>query len=308
LQDQFSVLICQFSVKGNPLLASPDNPQFEPQPADNETPSAPALVPEVFPGGNSAAPSQASASAENPVWNGWDVLQIAGLAVLSVFVLQVVILFGARQFAYPHSPLREVAQKPILAILAQLVAYVVVALFMVLLIEGKYHVSFWPAIRWNWPGSKSAMLLGLGVLTVSLDLLSHFLPMPKSTPFEQFFARPRDAYLVAIFAVTLGPLMEEFFFRGFLYPVLARRMGVFWAIIFTALPFGLIHSVQYGNAWSAVLVIFLVGVVLTTVRAVTKSVAASFLVHVGYNGTLMLLAAIATGGFRHMEKAAFVMF
>jgi len=265
------------------------------------------LAPGVFPG-NSVAPSLVPAPVENPVWNGWDVLQIAGLTVLSVFVLQVVILFGARQFAYPHSPLREVAQKPVLAILAQLLAYIVVALFMVLLIEGKYHVRFLQAIRWNWPRNKSFILLGLGVLTVSLDLLSHFLPMPKSTPFEQFFARPVDAYLVSIFAVTLGPLMEELFFRGFLYPVLARRMGMAWAIIFTALPFGLIHSVQYGNAWSAVLVIFLVGVVLTSVRAVTKSVAASFLVHVGYNGTLMMLAAVATHGFRHMEKSGFVLF
>jgi hypothetical protein len=47
-----------------------------------------------------------------------------------------------------------------------------------------------------------------------------------------------------------------------------------------------------------------VGVVLTTVRAVTKSVAASFLAHVGYNGALMVIAAVATDGFKHMDKAA----
>ena len=58
----------------------------------------------------------------------------------------------------------------------------------------------------------------------------------------------------------------------------------------------------------AVLLIFIVGVVLTVVRAVTNSVAASFLVHVGYNGTLMLLAATATGGFRHMEKLGTLQF
>jgi len=39
------------------------------------------------------------------------------------------------------------------------------------------------------------------------------------------------------------------------------------------------------------------------VRAITKSVAASFLVHVGYNGTQMLIAVVDTHGFRHMEKA-----
>ena len=290
-------------------MSSPENPQVEPEPPSNSEPTVPApSATDPFALAPRVEASQAPAPAENPVWNGWDVLQIAGLALLSVFVLQVVILFAVRQFAYPRLPLREVAQKPIVAILAQLLAYILVALFMVLLIEGKYHERFWQAIRWNWPAHKSVMLLGIGVLTVSLDLLSHFLPMPKSTPFEQLFARPLDAYMVSTFAVTLGPLMEELFFRGFLYPVLARRMGMAWAVIFTALPFGLIHSVQYGNAWSAVLVIFLVGVVLTTVRAVTKSVAASFLVHVGYNGTLMILAAIATDGFRHMDKAGMLVF
>ena len=60
------------------------------------------------------------------------------------------------------------------------------------------------------------------------------------------------------------------------------------------------HYLQY-RSWGAVLVITCVGIVLTTVRVVTKSVAASFLVHAGYNATLMLLAAVATDGFRHMD-------
>src|SRR3979490_1801931 len=145
---------------------------------------------------------------ENPVWSGWDVLQIAGLALGSGFVLQAIILFGAKRFVYPHATLRDLTQKAVLAILAQLLAYVVVAVFLVTLVEGKYHVRFCPAIRWNWPGNAMVKLLGLGVLTVALDFLGRFLPMPKNTPFEQFFARPLDAYLISVFAITLGPLME----------------------------------------------------------------------------------------------------
>ena len=142
---------------------------------------------------------------------------------------------------------------------------------------------------------------------IAFDALGRFLPMPKTTPFDQFFERPMDAYLTAAFAVTLGPLMEELFFRGFLYPVIARRLGAFWGIILTALPFGVMHYSQY-RSWGAVLIIVLVGIVLTTIRAVTKSVASSFLAHVGYNAALMTLAAIATDGFRHMEKAGVWLF
>ena len=78
-------------------------------------------------------------------------------------------------------------------------------------------------------------------------------------------------------------------------------MGVPLAIFLTGAAFGLLHGDQLNFSW-AVLIIFLVGVALTAVRAVTKSVAASFLVHVGYNGTLSTLLVVATDGFRHLEK------
>jgi len=283
-------------------LSSSENPQFDPPPPSSEPQTSVPLVVETFPPGF-APEVLAPKAGENPAWTGWDVLQIAGLTLLTLFVAQLVIVLGAQRFAYPHESWFEVAQKPALALLSELLTYVAVALYMILLVEGKYHTRFWQAIRWNWPGIAGVSLVGLGVLMLGLDLLGRFLPMPKETPFDQFFARPSDAYLTVAFAVSLGPLMEELFFRGFLYPVLARRLGVVWGILLTALPFGLIHFFQYGRSWGAVLIIFLVGVVLTTVRAVTKSVASSFLAHVGYNGTLMVLAAWQTDGFRHMDKA-----
>jgi membrane protease YdiL (CAAX protease family) len=55
-------------------------------------------------------------------------------------------------------------------------------------------------------------------------------------------------------------------------------------------------------AWGPLLVIFLVGLALTIVRAKKDSVAASLLMHIGYNGTLSALMFVATDGFRHLEK------
>lgn len=260
-------------------------------------------APDPLVGTVSASAPTAPRFTENPVWNGWDVLLIAGLSLLTLFVVEAFIVVGAWVLMYRGSRFDDVAQKPLLTLIGQCLAYLAVAAYMVMLVQGKYHVPFWRSIRWNWRANASLKFLGIGVLTVSLDILSRFLPMPKTSPFDQFFARPIDAYLMVMIAVGFGPLMEELFFRGFLYPVLARRIAIPGAVLLTALPFGLLHYLQY-RSWTAVLIITLVGVVLGTVRAVTKSVAASFLVHVGYNGTLMTLAALATDGFRHMEKAA----
>lgn len=288
-------------------MSDPENSQFDPQPLNSEPQAPTPFVVVPFPAAVPQPPQPGSKAGENPVWTGWDVLVIAVLTIGVAVITQLLIFLAVQQFSYPHRSWIEVAQKPALALLSEFLAYIPVALYMFLLLEGKYHTRFWTAIRWNWPGFAGFGFLGVGVLMLGFDALGRFLPMPKTTPFDQFFDRPLDAYLTAAFAITLGPLMEELFFRGFLYPVLARRMGAAWGIFLTALPFGLMHYLQY-QSWSAVLIIVLVGVVLTLVRAITKSVASSFLAHVGYNATLMVLAALATDGFRHMDKAGALVF
>ena len=291
------------SHKEKVILSSSDNPQFEPQSLVSGEAQAPeAGAPDPFAAASVAPVSTAPPPVENPVWNGWDVLLIAGLTVVTMMVLQLVVLLAAHWLWYPQESLADVSKKPILLIASQFLIYIPVAACMVLLVEGKYHVAFWQALRWNWPRAEWRLLALGGAMFFALGLLQNLLPMPKDTPFEHLFDRPRDAYLLSIIAVSLGPLMEELFFRGFMYPVLARRMGAVWGIALTALPFGLIHLPQYGWAWGAALVIFLVGVVCGVVRAATRSVGASFLVHVGFNGTQMLIAVVMTQGFRHMPK------
>lgn len=285
-------------------MLSSDNPQFEPQPlVSAETQPPPASVADPFSAASIPPIPTAPPPVENPVWNGWDVLLIAGLTLVTMVIFQIAVLLIAHWLWFPRESVLDVSKKPILLIASQFLIYIPVALCMVALVEGKYHVPFWRAIRWNWPRPAWRLLaLGAAMFFV-LGLLQSLLPMPKDTPFEHLFDRPRDAYLLSIIAVTLGPLMEELFFRGFMYPVLARRMGAIWGVALTALPFGLIHLPQYGWAWGAALVIFLVGVVCGVVRAVTRSVGASFLVHAGFNGMQMLIAVVMTHGFRHMPQA-----
>src|SRR5260370_38714818 len=104
------------------------------------------------------------------------------------------------------------------------------------------------------------------------------------------------------FGVLLAPIVEELFFRGFLYPALARRTGVMVAIVLTAAGFAFIHESQLAQAWAPLLMLFLVGLVLTITRARTGSVAAGVLLHMAYNATLFALVYAASDGFKHLEK------
>ena len=229
-------------------------------------------------------------------------LQIAILTIVSIVAFLLLIAFAAQRLLYPNSTIFEVAGYPWVTVLAQLIAYIVVLLFMVSLVNRVPGESFRRAIRWNWPQSWSAYFFGGVLLALALQGLAHFLPMPKELPIDRFFRTPREAWALSLFGVTLAPLLEEFFFRGFLYPVLVRRLGVVAAILLTSASFGIIHAPQLGRAWAPVLVVFLVGLALTITRKVTKSVAASLLMHIAYNATISALIFVVTDGFRHLDK------
>jgi membrane protease YdiL (CAAX protease family) len=241
---------------------------------------------------------------ENPPWTGWDVVRIVvvGIVVIVVFgIASLWVASGTRFFR--GMPPGQLARDPLLIIPAQFAAYLVLVLYMYAVVRKERGYRFLPAVRWNWPQGTWIGFLALGcIVAIASQLLSAILPVPKSLPIDQFFHSPADAWMMAIFGITVAPFVEELFFRGFLYPVLARPLGVAAGIVLTAIPFALLHSAQLGNAWGPLLVLFVVGVVLTGVRAATKSVASSMLVHMGYNLTLFSLLFVASGHFQHLER------
>lgn len=236
---------------------------------------------------------------ENPPWSGGDVLRIALLMFVIPYCLLPVVALVIQRVFYAGVPWVTVAQKPWVALGTQFVWYGVVAAHMITFVEGTWNQNFWTSIRWNWPRHYWPALVPIGMLLVLLQGLERFFNIPKHIPMEEFLSTPAAAALTGIFAVSFGPLMEEFFFRGFLYPVVTRRFGVVIGILSTSVAFGLIHAAQLGFAWGLVLIVFLVGLVLTIVRARTGSVGASFVVHVAYNSTLVLLGLISS---RHLLK------
>jgi uncharacterized protein len=241
---------------------------------------------------------------EDPVWSGWDVVLIGCIAVLTIGVFSLLALTLAH-----YSPsLRgltadQQAQRTVVIVPAQMAAYVVVLLFMFFLIGRNYHRSFWHEIRWRWPVGTAMRYIPAGAaLAIVIQFSSDLLPIPKALPIEKFFKSPIDAYLMAALAVIAAPLIEELFFRGFLYPVAARRMGVPLGVIFTAGAFAVVHASQLAHAWGPLLLLFIVGLVLTITRVRTGSVACSYLIHASYNFTLFAVMFFATGGFRHLER------
>jgi membrane protease YdiL (CAAX protease family) len=241
-----------------------------------------------------------------PPWSGWDVLAVAGSTVAMVFLCSVLALGVAHlATANRNIPVRELATNPLVLISAQIVAYPIVILFMVMVVGSRSDEGFWKTIRWNWNGRNvAACVVGGAAIAGVVNFASAYLPLPKSTAMDNFFQETFVAYVTAIFGITLAPLLEELFFRGMLYPTMRRLLGVVPAVLFTATMFTAIHGAQLGYAWAPLLSIFVVGVIFTVMREKTGSVAASFVMHVSYNLTLFVMLWIASDHFRHFEKVA----
>lgn len=267
-------------------VSSPPNPWSEPDLLPVPEPPAPILE----------VPS------ENPPWSGWDVLLIVLLTVVAALVFLPVVGWAAQRLLYPKVAIRQVVTYPLVSVLDQGLAYLVIFAFMGLIVKREPAQDFWRAIRWNWPRNWSSYVLIGMLLSFALQGIAHFLPIPKVLPVDQFFRTPAEAWVLSFFGITFAPLFEELFFRGFLYPVLARQFGVAAAVLVTTVSFSLVHAPQLGRAWGPVLVIFMIGLALTITRAVTKSVAASLIVHMAYNGTISILLFMGTDGFRHLER------
>ena len=233
-------------------------------------------------------------------------IAVLGVTLGAVFLFSGVALVIAHlQTSQRHVPLADLATSPLVIIGSQIAAYPVVILFMIALVRGKTPEGFWSAIRWNWPGAAAVRFFFSGaIFAFVVEFASRWLPIPKSLPVEKLFTDSAGAYLMAAFGITLAPLLEELFFRSMLYPLLRRATSVWVAVVLTAAAFASIHGAQLGYAWAPVLSIFVVGIVFTLVREQSNSVAASFLMHSGYNATLFSMLWFATDHFRHLERVA----
>jgi len=100
---------------------------------------------------------------------------------------------------------------------------------------------------------------------------------------------PVGLAVLATIALVLPPF-EEVYFRGFLYPILARHLGGAWAVGIVAVWFGIAHVGQLAGSWIGIPVVFTMGLLWTLMRHKTGSLVPSLVSHMTYNLVLVLLS------------------
>ena len=105
---------------------------------------------------------------------------------------------------------------------------------------------------------------------------------------------PLTTYATLLVAVFIAPFCEEIFFRGFVFQGLRRGMPVGWAIMLSALLFGVAHADPGSFA-----VLFIIGVALAFLRWRTKSIWPGMILHMLNNGIGALVIILYMQGILH---------
>lgn len=211
--------------------------------------------------------------------------------------------------AHWTTPIQKLQRNAVFLLTLQLIFYVFLLAYIYLFIRLYYRASFFGALKWKKMSVHNGLrfLLGGVALSLVVMVIPPLLPEKKSFPLEKMFNSPASAYAIAAFAVLIAPFMEELLFRGVLFAFFEKHGGLTFAIVSTAFLFAGLHIPEYWGAWQHVIMILIVGLTFSIVRGVSKSVTPSYILHVAYNSTLMLLLFLQTQHF-HKMPAGFLLF
>ena len=230
----------------------------------------------------------------------WGWMEVALFVILGVIASYVVTsaaaeiavrFFGVRA-ADVFDQDKMTTAKSVVVLLSQAAVDGLAILYFYFMLRARTDAPFWRTIGWRdlyWSdrrirSSAIRFLAGGAVLAFVVTFAGGFLNSKGTLPIEELLQARVSILLFGLLGVLVAPLVEETIFRGFLYPVIARRFGIAAGVAITGTLFGLMHAAQLWGGWGQIALLILVGVVLTWVRARTETVAASYFVHLGYNG------------------------
>jgi uncharacterized protein len=215
------------------------------------------------------------------------ILALAGSLLLGLLLSLVFALLGVSPAQLRASP----SKTGLFTIVRQALLFLVLIGYLTAQIRVSFRAPFWRTIGWRpFEIGKSpravryfGFVAGGFLLAALVQIVSVAYGSRAKVPMQALFQDRRTALLLLLMAVFVAPVIEETIFRGYIYPVVARKFGVAVGVVATGTLFGLLHAPQLRGAWVQIGLLVIVGIIFTYARAVTRTVLASYLLHVSYN-------------------------
>jgi membrane protease YdiL (CAAX protease family) len=148
---------------------------------------------------------------------------------------------------------------------------------------------FLDSLGWSW-GTKSALfwiVISVAVivgLMAASQLLSRILPESESSSFDVLLNSTFPVKISLVLVATLSaPFVEEVIYRGVLYGGLRSVLGPAITTAIVTLWFTGVHVPQYAGKYASLTALMLLSLALTVMRAVSRSILPSVLLHFIFN-------------------------
>lgn len=222
--------------------------------------------------------------------SGW--LFAIGLAVALVLLfncLDVLILMGFRNYGIDTK-----VYKGLFTTVAAVANVVVFGLFFIVCKRIKRPVLQMKKI--GWVEILLAVIIAIGMLgfvdtfimvsdriaeyikSLSEQMEQYRQSVNRYTGVDQNVVPVWDTILYLITLCFIVPIEEELIFRGAVFGVLRRKMSPFFAMVITAVIFGIMHRVSVHTAYAIVC-----GMILTACYYFTENIITSILMHAVFN-------------------------
>ncbi|MBS1794096.1 MAG: CPBP family intramembrane metalloprotease [Acidobacteria bacterium] len=232
---------------------------------------------------------------DNPPWNSWMALAVWLLSVLAIVIFPVLFLVPY-VMKNGRESLHGIDQDPT-AILLNLLAVIPAHLFTLAVAwsavtrNNRYSLGETLGFRsggfkwWYYP----LILIGFFVLA---GVVGHYVPDGDNDLLKMLRSSRAAVFIVVVLATFTAPVVEEVVYRGLLYSAFQRSFGKELAILTTTLLFALVHVPQYWGSPATILLICVLSLVLTMIRAQTGSLLPCIIMHTIFNGIQSLVLLI----------------
>lgn len=251
---------------------------------------------------------------DHPRWGPLSGVSVWVASVATIIVIPVVavvawyLIQSARGAPLPNLAAREELlewlKSPnllLVQVLSTIVAHAITLAICWAVVTKLGRRPFWASLGWNWAGHPiwywlvfSACVI-VGLLIVS-GLLSRVLPQSEENAFAELLKSSRQVRIaIVVLATFTAPLVEETVYRGILFAGLRRNLGLNATVLLVTVMFAGVHVLQYFGAWVSVAGLTLLSLLLTVIRARTKSILPCVLIHTINNAFFSVIILLNRG-------------
>jgi len=254
---------------------------------------------------------------DNPPWNTLIAFALWFLSVILIFFMPVVFLFPyiitSGALAGSGDQLAKFASTDPTAVALQMLAvipaHIFTLIFAWIVVTRRRQFSFWKTLGMESGGIRwwHQVLIFLAFAAVAM-FVSSFFPETENELTRILKSSRAAVLIIAVIATFSAPLVEEVVYRGVLYSALQRSAGVPAAVAIVTLMFASVHVLQYYESPSVLLLITVLSLILTLMRAYSKNLLPCIIFHTIVNGVQSLALLLEPYADRASDTSISTMF